>query len=201
LVKNITPKRPEGKPQLYKNPIVLRPAPPLHWKAKVVAVGSSTGGPQALFDFIKGAEGLKVPIVITQHMPAAFTTLLAKHISTQTAFECLGKHMLFEKNDAGQMIVKLNDGEQENFCKPAVDPMYRSLVENLNGQVMSVILTGMGHDGHEGTKAVVDAGGYCVAQNEETSVVWGMPGAVATDGLCSAVLPLKELAPWVKEHI
>lgn len=221
LIKNIAPKALQDSHtgKIYKNAVALRPAPPLHWKAKVVAVGSSTGGPQALFDFIQGIEGLKVPIVITQHMPAAFTTLLAKHISTQTAFECLeaedgmelkagrailargGKHMLFEKNATGQMVVKLDDGEQENFCKPAVDPMYRSLVDHLKGQVMSVVLTGMGHDGQDGAQAIIDAGGYCVAQDEETSVVWGMPGAVATNGLCSAVLPLKNIAQWVKDHI
>jgi len=208
-----------NKPKIYTNPITLRPAPPLHWKAKVLAVGSSTGGPQALFDFIDNLDGLKIPVVVTQHMPATFTTLLAKHISSQTSFECLeaedgmelmagrailargGKHLTFVKNDAGNLVVKLDDGEQENFCKPAVDPMYRSLVDHLDGKIMSVILTGMGHDGQDGTQAIIDAGGYCVAQDEDTSVVWGMPGAVATNGLCSAVLPLNDIAPWVKEHV
>lgn len=221
LIKNVTAgqSRAPDKPKIYTNPITLRPVPPLHWKAKVLAVGSSTGGPQALFDFIDNLVGLKIPVVITQHMPAAFTTLLAKHISTQTSFECLeaeegmelkagrailargGKHLTFIKNDAGNLSVKLDDGEQENFCKPAVDPMYRSLVDHLDGKIMSVILTGMGHDGQNGTQAVIDAGGYCIAQDEETSVVWGMPGAVATNGLCSAVLPLNDIAPWVKEHV
>lgn len=221
LIKNVTAgqSRSPNKAKIYTDPIVLRPIPPLHWKAKVVAVGSSTGGPQALFDFLDKLGGLKTPVVITQHMPAAFTTLLAKHISTQTSFECLeaddgmelkagrailargGKHMTFVKNDAGNLVVKLNDGEKENFCKPAVDPMYRSLVEHLDGKILSVILTGMGNDGQTGAQAIIDAGGYCVAQDEDTSVVWGMPGAVATNGLCSAVLPLNEIAPWVKEHV
>jgi two-component system chemotaxis response regulator CheB len=195
----------------------LRHAP--SWKPSVLAIGSSTGGPQALFDVMKDLKNVTVPIVITQHMPPTFTTLLAKHITDQAGFECLeaedgmvlkpgqailargGKHMNFEKNVAGQVVVKLDDGPVENFCKPAVDSMYRSLLKIYGGNILSVILTGMGHDGRDGAKDIIDAGGYCIAQDEATSVVWGMPGAVATAGLCSAVLPLADIAPWIKNNI
>lgn len=198
--------------------IQLRDKPPLHWKPQIIAVGSSTGGPQALFEFMKGVSGVGLPIVITQHMPATFTTLLAEHITQQAGIECVegadgmlveagkailapgGKHMCFTKNAAGQVVVALDDGSQENFCKPAVDPMYRSLMDYYDGNILSVILTGMGADGQKGAEALIAKGGYCVAQDEKTSVVWGMPGAVATAGLCSAVLPLNEMAPWVIEH-
>lgn len=205
-------------PSIFKGDIKLRPLPPLHWKPSVIAVGSSTGGPQALFEFMKALQSIKTPVVITQHMPATFTTLLARHIKDQAGFDCVeaeqgmtltagqailargGKHMEFKKNAAGQVVVDISDSQPENFCKPAVDPMMRSLVSHFGGKIMSVILTGMGYDGLKGTEAVVAAGGYCLAQNAETSIVWGMPGAVATNGLCSAVLPLNEMAPWVKNH-
>jgi two-component system chemotaxis response regulator CheB len=198
--------------------IQLRSAPPLHWKPKVIAVGSSTGGPQALFAFMKGLATIHLPVVITQHMPPTFTTLLAQHISHQAGFECRegangvaleagkailapgGKHMLFKRHESGQVVVDLNDGPQENFCKPAVDPMFRSLMDHFGGNILSVILTGMGHDGQKGVELINARGGYCVAQDKATSVVWGMPGAVAENGLCSAVLPLSEIAPWVKQH-
>lgn len=199
-------------------PLSLRPEPLVHWKPKIVAIGSSTGGPQALFEVMKALKGIKVPVVITQHMPATFTRLLAQHISTQAGFECVegadgmtlengkailapgGKHMGFAKNAAGQVVVKLNDGPPENYCKPAVDPMYRSLVDHFDNKILSVILTGMGADGQKGAQMLVDKGGFCVAQDQATSVVWGMPGAVATAGLCSAVLPLNKIAPWVLSH-
>ena len=88
----------------------------------------------------------------------------------------------------------------ENFCRPAVDPMLRSLAKVFGPGVLSVILTGMGHDGLNGGEAVTKAGGTVIAQDEESSVVWGMPGAVATAGPCSAVLPITELAPYIMRH-
>jgi two-component system chemotaxis response regulator CheB len=199
--------------------IELRQSPPLHWKPKIVAVGSSTGGPQALFEFMKELKGVDLPVVITQHMPPTFTNLLAKHISDNTGFDCVealqgmrvekgkaiiaqgGRHMEFVQDTSGNVMVELTDGPSINFCKPAVDPMLESLNELYEGQILSVILTGMGSDGAEGVKKSVESGGYCVAQNQDTSVVWGMPGAVATQGLCSAVLPLGDIAKWVKEKI
>ncbi len=201
-------------------PVTLRPAPPATWRPRVLAVGSSTGGPQALFEFFKPLKGVaNIPIVITQHMPPTFTALLAQHITQQTGVPCVeaaegmllepgrahiakgGLHMLVKKNDQGQLCLTLNDGPQENFCKPAVDPMLRSLLPHFGRDILTVILTGMGSDGALGGKAVVEAGGYVFAQDQATSVVWGMPGAAAMAGICSAVTPIKELGPLVARRV
>lgn len=210
------------KPSLLSptEPLVYKPEPPAGWRPKILAIGSSTGGPQALFEFLKPLKGItSVPIVITQHMPPTFTALLAQHITAQTGISCEeasegtvleagrayiargGMHMLLRRNDAGQIVTTINDGPPENFCKPAVDPMLRSLIPLYGRDILVTILTGMGADGMLGCKAVTEAGGYVAAQDQKTSVVWGMPGAVATAGLCSAILPLTELGPWVRKRV
>lgn len=183
----------------------------------VIAIGSSTGGPQALFRVIKdmGAD-LPQPIVITQHMPPAFTAILAEHISRQCGVICTeakdgdvlqpkhyyiapgDNHMLITGKDSAP-IIRLNKDAQENFCRPAVDPMLRSLVGVYGKRILTVILTGMGQDGMKGSELVVKAGGSVVAQDEASSVVWGMPGAVATAGLCSAVMPVNEIGAFVRQ--
>lgn len=197
----------------------LREKPPLHWHPKVIAIGSSTGGPQALLQLMKEMTNVSVPIVITQHMPATFTALLAKNIETSCGIICHeaqndmvlkageailaqgGKHMEFTNSATGEVIVKLSDAPPVNFCKPAVDPMLRSLLHFYGGQVLTVILTGMGSDGRDGTKDIVAQGGYCIAQDQDSSVVWGMPGAVALEGLCSAIEPLNTIPQWIKGNI
>lgn len=198
----------------------LKPPPPLGWKPRILAIGSSTGGPQALFEFMKPLKGIKnIPIVITQHMPPTFTAILAQHITANTGVPCVealegmpllpgrahlakgGLHMLLKKNDAGAPILTLNDGPAENFCKPAVDPMLRSLIPYYARDILTVILTGMGSDGMLGAQEVVNAGGHVAAQDQATSVVWGMPGAVAMAGLCYNVLPLKELGTHIAQKV
>jgi two-component system chemotaxis response regulator CheB len=189
----------------------LRPAPSL--LPKLLAIGSSTGGPQALFTLVAGlGASIGVPIVLTQHMPASFTPILAEHLSRVGAAPCAeardgemlrpgfihlapgDRHLLVERA-AGGLRARLSDAPAENFCRPAVDPMLRSAAEATSGRTMVVMLTGMGHDGLEGTRAIVAAGGAAIAQDEQTSVVWGMPGAIALAGLCHRVLPLPQLAP------
>ena len=186
----------------------------------MLCVGSSTGGPQALASFLAalGAD-FKLPTLVTQHMPKTFTPILADHLRKASGRPCEeaadgmhvepgriyvapgGTHMLVVKDGATQKI-KLDDGPPENFCKPAVDPMLRSVVEAYIGsEILTVILTGMGQDGMLGATAAVDAGGMVLAQDEATSVVWGMPGAAAAAGACCAVLPLDELAGKVKQLI
>ncbi|NKB56607.1 MAG: chemotaxis-specific protein-glutamate methyltransferase CheB [Alphaproteobacteria bacterium] len=181
----------------------------------ILAIGSSTGGPQALFEFFKGIPAdWTLPIVITQHMPATFTRILADHIASVAKRPCIESkggevitsghiyvapgdyHMILEKNGA-KIVTRLTQSSPENFCRPSVDPMMRSIVEIYGPRVLALILTGMGKDGLNGCEAVVAAGGTVVAQDEETSVVWGMPGAVATHGVCSAVLPLQEIAAHI----
>ena len=188
-------------------------------KPDVLAIGSSTGGPQALFAFLKALnKNINVPIVITQHMPATFTTILAEHITRMSGWECkeaedgdrleAGKillapgdfHMVVAQKGVDR-VVSINQDTPENFCRPAVDPMLRSVAKVFGAHVITVILTGMGNDGEKGSKVVVDTGGTVISQDEKSSVVWGMPGAVATAGLCSAVLPVEGLAGYVANLI
>lgn len=206
--------RPASTPGV-KAPLSLRPAPTEI--PEIIAIGSSTGGPQALFAVLSALKpGLPQPIVITQHMPATFTTILAEHIErasgipTHEAAEGMALqgghiyvapgefHMTIEVQ-GGQKIVKLLKTPPENYCRPSVDPMLRSLIKLYARRIFTVILTGMGQDGLRGGEAVVAAGGSVIAQDEATSVVWGMPGAVATAGICSAVLPLAEIAPYIRK--
>lgn len=206
---------PVQRSRLYEGGnIVLRPVSSN--MPDVLAIGSSTGGPQALFAVLPHLKGLKQPIVITQHMPKTFTTILADHITRQTGLPCdeakpgsvltPGRallaagdyHMLFEKVGT-EVRTRLDQGPPENFCRPAVDPMLRSLLDMYDPKrILVTILTGMGSDGMRGSDAVVKAGGMVIGQDQPTSVVWGMPGAVATGGLCSAVLPLPEIGPWLR---
>ncbi len=183
---------------------------------EAIAIGSSTGGPQALFEVLRGLAGVRQPIFITQHMPATFTTILAEHITRLTGLKCQegqngmpiqggqvylapgDYHMVVEGRGNSRKIV-LNQNPPENFCRPSVDPMLRSLVESYGGNILTAILTGMGQDGMLGGHAVVGAGGMVVAQDEQTSVVWGMPGAAAHAGICSAVLPVGGIAAYIKK--
>jgi two-component system chemotaxis response regulator CheB len=195
--------------------ITLRPlasVPP-----RILLIGSSTGGPQALNLLLSGIAPLidRVPVLITQHMPATFTTILAEHLgrtSGKASAEAVhgepirpgriyvapgGRHMLVRRSE-GHAVLVLDDGPAVNFCKPAVDPMFTSAAQVFGAAVMAVVLTGMGSDGMQGAAEVVTAGGSVLAQDEATSVVWGMPGAVAQAGHCAALLPIDEIAPKLK---
>lgn len=211
------------------NRIVPRPISSLAEKAKdvktrpfslkvrpdVIAIGSSTGGPQALFAVLKGMFGkVDQPVVITQHMPATFTKILAEHITRMTGWKCQEAldgmeiapqnvylapgdfHMLVEVSGL-KKILRLNQEAPENFCRPSVDPMLRSVGEAYGHKVLTVILTGMGSDGLKGSRLIIEKGGALIAQDEPSSVVWGMPGAVAQAGLCNAILPLDDIASHV----
>lgn len=196
--------------------VTLRPASNRNTRPDVIAIGSSTGGPQALFQVLKdlGTQTTQ-PILITQHMPPTFTTILAEHVtkaSGRQATEAVdgetiqdgriyiapGDYHMLVVTEGGQRKLKLTQDPPENFCRPAVDPMLRSIVAAYGGRVLTVILTGMGADGCKGAADIVEAGGQVIAQDEETSVVWGMPGAVATAGLCSEILPVKEMGNRIR---
>jgi len=181
---------------------------------RVLLIGSSTGGPQALMSLVTDIGPVidRFPVLITQHMPPTFTTILAEHLarsSRRPAHEAVdgeavkagriylapgGRHMRVVRHGADAAIA-LDDGPPVNFCKPAVDPLFTSAIDVWQGAIMSVILTGMGSDGMRGGKDIVAAGGSVIAQDEATSVVWGMPGAAANAGICAAVLPLNQIAP------
>lgn len=200
--------------------IVTRPTP--MFKAKMLAIGSSTGGPQALFTLVQAlGRSVNVPVILTQHMPATFTPILAEHITRLGGLPCAeakdgepilpgriylapgDKHLIIEGTGKADSVARarLSTDPPENFCRPSVDPMLRSASNVCDGRVLIAMLTGMGHDGLAGTRQVVEAGGAAVAQDEATSVVWGMPGAVATAGLCHAVLPLPKIAPKLLEML
>ncbi len=181
---------------------------------RVLLIGSSTGGPQALMSVVGeiGAVIDRFPVLITQHMPPTFTTILAEHLaraSGRTASEAVdgeavraghiylapgGRHMRVARRGA-EAVIALDDGPPVNFCKPAVDPLFTSAIDVWQGAITAVILTGMGSDGTRGGKDIVAAGGSVIAQDEASSVVWGMPGAAAHAGICAAVLPLPQIAP------
>ena len=186
---------------------------------EVVAIGSSTGGPQALFTVLaKAAPLMQVPILITQHMPPTFTMILAEHISSTSGIPAAegrdgepvrsgriyvapGDFHMTVGLDGTQKVIRLSKGPAENFCRPAVDPMLRGVAKVYGRHALVVILTGMGQDGRRGAEAITAAGGTVIAQDEPSSVVWGMPGAVATAGLCSAVLPLPDISAYIRKHV
>ena len=176
-------------------------------RPRAIAIGSSTGGPQALA-LLVGAltRPPPVPVLVVQHMPAGFTALLADHLNRLGRLPCSearegepllpgrlylapGDRHLMTKDGPGGLVAHLSDGPAENFCRPALDPLLRSLVAVHGGRVLAVILTGMGQDGLAGCKALAAAGGAILAQDEASSVVWGMPGAVARAGLAAALAP------------
>jgi two-component system chemotaxis response regulator CheB len=159
-----------------------------------------------------GAVIDRFPVLITQHMPPTFTTILAEHLarsSHRPAREAVdgeivkagqiylapgGRHMRVARNGT-DVVIALDDGPPVNFCKPAVDPLFTSAITVWQGGVLAVVLTGMGSDGMRGGKEIVAAGGSVIAQDEASSVVWGMPGAAAHAGICAAILPLNQIAP------
>ena len=193
-------------------PVVRRPFGTIAPRA--LLIGSSTGGPQALMTLVSeiGAVIDRFPVLITQHMPPTFTTILAEHLarsSKRPAHEGIdgelvkagqiylapgGKHMRVVKQGAN-IAIALDDGPPVNFCKPAVDPLFQSAINVWQGGILAVVLTGMGSDGMRGGKDIVAAGGNVIAQDEATSVVWGMPGAAANAGICAAILPINQIAP------
>jgi two-component system chemotaxis response regulator CheB len=212
----------EPRPAADAAPVVPLPVPTPAIKLRpfssvvprVLVVGSSTGGPQAVTGLVSRIVPVidRVPVLITQHMPPTFTTILAEHLARASGRPARepadgapvvpgtiylapgGRHMRVVKRQ-GAPAIALDDGPPVNFCKPAVDPLFRSASEVWGNGVLAVILTGMGHDGTKGAVEVVAQGGSVIAQDEATSVVWGMPGSAANAGVCSAVLPIDQIAP------
>ncbi|MFN3865837.1 MAG: chemotaxis-specific protein-glutamate methyltransferase CheB [Demequina sp.] len=190
-------------------PIAARPPvrPP-----RALVIGASTGGPEALSTLIRSLPvSLPVPTLVVQHMPPVFTAQLAARLDR------LGPATVVEARDGGRLepgtvhiapggfhleVATLGTGartvlhqrEQVNFCRPSIDVLFSSAVRVYGGDLLGVVLTGMGHDGRDGAREIVDAGGRMIAQDEETSVVWGIPGAVATAGLAHQIVPLGSIA-------
>jgi two-component system chemotaxis response regulator CheB len=183
---------------------------------RVLVIGASTGGPQALHDVCSrlGPVIDNAPVLITQHMPPTFTTILAEHLGRATGrlvreaedgepiragriYVAPGHRHLKVARANGQPIAVLDNSPPVNFCKPSVDVLFSSAAEVWGGWVLGLVLTGMGTDGAKGGADIVASGGSIIAQDEASSIVWGMPGAVAQAGLCSQVLPLPSIAPAI----
>lgn len=189
-------------------------------RPRVLIIGSSTGGPPALMSVLAELAPLikYLPVLITQHMPATFTGIFASHIARATGIETLegvdgetivagriyvapgGKHMIIER-DGPQPVIRLTTGPEVNFCKPAVDPLFDSASKIYGPATLAAVFTGMGSDGSRGSVKVADAGGSVVIQDEETSVVWGMPGATAKLGAACAILPLNKMSRQISQLI
>ena len=195
-------------------PDAIRLRPFASTAPRLLVIGASTGGPQALNTVVAGIAAViaQVPVLITQHMPSTFTTILAEHLaraSGREAAEALdgeivrpgriyvapgGRHMRLDRDD-GQAVIALDEGPMVNFCKPAVDPLFTSAAALFGASVLALVLTGMGSDGRRGARRRRRRRRQRDRAGRGDSVVWGMPGAVAQAGHCSAVLPLDEIAP------
>lgn len=200
------------KPVARPMPAPAQPAAGRGPRPRAIAIGSSTGGPQALAALVGAlTRPPPVPVLVAQHMPAGFTALLADHLHRLGRLPCAeardgepmlpgrlylapGDRHLLVREAPGGLVAQLSAGPPEHFCRPAVDPLLRSLVAACGGRVVAAILTGMGQDGLAGARALVQAGGALLAQDEASSVVWGMPGAVAKAGLAAALAPPEAIA-------
>jgi two-component system chemotaxis response regulator CheB len=193
-------------------PPSVRAAPPATSRPEVLLIGCSTGGPDALSLVLEELPAsLPVPVLVVQHMPPLFTAMFADRLDrvaplrvreaqdgdVVAAGEVLiaqGGHHLVVQRSAGVVRAVIDDGPPENFCRPAVDTLFRSAVQVYGGKAVALILTGMGQDGLAGCRLLAEKGARIVVQDQPTSVVWGMPGAVAGAGLAHDVLPLGAIA-------
>ncbi len=196
-----------------------RPAPLVRSRPKVVAIGVSTGGPNALSVVIPALPAdFPLPVLIVQHMPPLFTRFLAERLAAHSRIRVVeaeegmlveaGKaliapgdyHMKLARRD-GEVRVRLDQGPPENSCRPSVDVLFRSVEEVYGGAAISVILTGMGQDGLRGTQVLKASGAWVIAQDEASSVVWGMPGAVVQAGLADRVASLEQVATEIMKLV
>jgi two-component system chemotaxis response regulator CheB len=202
------------RPTVAPRPTTFAAAP-----IDIVAIGVSTGGPNALSELLPAIPAnFPVPIVIVQHMPPMFTKMLADRLDTQCQIDVVegadgdflrpgcayvapgGYHMVLKRERTNIVLVK-NQDPPENSCRPAVDVLFRSVVQIYGAGVLGVILTGMGQDGLRGCEYIRDTRGQVIAQDEQSSVVWGMPGFVARAGLADQVLPLNQIAAEIVRRV
>ncbi len=224
------PKRPgtryHTKPPLLRNrqqkaaftsPQTRTPVKPIGFAPAVVAIGVSTGGPNALMEVIpKFPAGFNLPILLVQHMPPIFTTQLARRLNEKsklrvveaqdrqpvqggTVYLAPGDYHMKVVKDRKRTIIRLNQDPPENSCRPAVDVLFRSVAEVYGGRTVGVIMTGMGQDGLIGVRLLKEKGAGIIAQDKESSVVWGMPKFVAEEGLADRICTLSEIEPTILE--
>ncbi|GGH05950.1 chemotaxis response regulator protein-glutamate methylesterase of group 2 operon [Glycocaulis albus] len=181
-------------------------------RVDLLAIGSSTGGPQALRQVIQNIpSSIRMPVVIAQHMPKVFTAILAEHLSREGlpaheasdgealkpghVYVAPGDYHMTIEGTPGQFRARLDQNPPINFCRPSVDPLFESCARAAGKHLLALVLTGMGSDGRNGARHVREAGGGVIVQDQASSVVWGMPGAVAEAGLADLVLPLNQIGP------
>ncbi|RLV48826.1 chemotaxis response regulator protein-glutamate methylesterase [Nocardioides mangrovicus] len=198
--------------------VTTRPAPTSPAPVRLLVIGCSTGGPEALARFLEGLPRLPVPVAVVQHMPPVFTAQFAARLNRALPYEVVeaqqgrpmepgvvhiapGDYHLRVVGRGQGLQTALDQAPAENYCRPAVDVLFRSAATATGAGTLGVVLTGMGQDGCLGTGDIVRAGGSVIVQDRQTSVVWGMPGAIAEAGLAEAVLPLAELAPAVRQRV
>jgi two-component system chemotaxis response regulator CheB len=192
--------------------------PPRKLTRRALVVGISTGGPAALSEIIPHfPANFPAPVLIVQHMPAVFTRLLAERLCLISQLEVReaqdgdivapgriliapGDRHLRVKKRGGTVVAALDHGPAENACRPAADVLFRSAADVWGGGVVAAILTGMGHDGLQGIRTLSDLGAYVVAQDEASSVVWGMPGAVVGAGLAHSVVSLGNIVDEIAKQ-
>jgi two-component system chemotaxis response regulator CheB len=179
---------------------------------RAVVIGTSTGGPRALSALLPDlCTVVELPILIVQHMPPGFTKSLADSLARQTGRKVVeategmpleratvyiapGARHLLLRGSSVSPVIALNEQPPENGCRPSADVLFRSAASVLAGEVVAVILTGMGNDGTAGLSAIRRAGGHVIAQDEASSVVWGMPGSAVAAGVVDEVYPLDRIA-------
>jgi two-component system chemotaxis response regulator CheB len=185
----------------------------------ILAIGTSTGGPNALAEMVPGLPGnFPVPVVVVQHMPPVFTRLLAERLNARSPLSvheavagarlepghvwvAPGNYHMTVVRKGREVVLDLNQDPPENSCRPAVDVLFRSVAHTYASHSLAVVMTGMGSDGMRGARSIHDAGGQILVQDEATSVVWGMPGSVAGLGLADQIRPLKQIAPEVVRRV
>jgi two-component system chemotaxis response regulator CheB len=200
-------------------PIRTRPPAARASRLAIVTIGVSTGGPEALGVLLpKIPAQFPLPIVIAQHMPPIFTGLLAKRLASKCTLpvrECQsgdilspsciwiapGDYHMFIQREENRVVLRTNQGPRENYCRPAVDVLFRSVAQIYGVNSLGVILTGMGQDGLKGCEALCAAGASVIIQDEASSVVWGMPGFVARAGLAEKILPLSQIAGEINRRV
>lgn len=184
-------------------------------KYNAILIGISTGGPKALTELIPNlTNGISLPILIVQHMPATFTKALADSLNVKSSYTIKeatddeivkpkhayiapgGKHMIVRKVGTTEKI-SITDQPAEEGCKPSVNIMFRSAAITYAGKSIALILTGMGSDGTKGLAPLKRSGTYIIAQDKASSVVWGMPGSAVSSGNVSKVVPLNKIAETV----
>ena len=214
-------KAPAVRPALRLASTAPRPVvKPVRTRPQCLLIGASTGGPRAVEEVLIGLGTAlqRVPVLVVQHMPPMFTAVFADHLRVQTGVRACepedgeplvpgtvfiapgGRHMGIS-GGPGQPVVRLDDSPPVNFCRPAVDVLFRDAAAVFGAAALAVVLTGMGSDGTQGARLLGQSGATVLAQDEATSTVWGMPGSIAKAGLAQDILPLEALGPALKGHI